>query len=231
MDLFSFLHEERKAKAQKRMESEQFELKRFLENSKLKLSNKKTDEINKLLKEDCYANLFETLDHNRDGVLEFNTATSELMKGASGKIDKDILDLMTPIFDELKEHEESLTRDEFYFALDELFRILSVHQRRTILNWYVEKKRVDSISRQRVILDSSNLTFKPFINEISNRYFSFSKRHSRDFIQRNHDLISTKELYFHEKSKEKIIKEIEGNFIFYTTEIYFLYGFFIQIHN
>lgn len=217
--MYCFLHEEKKAKAERLIESEEAGLKRILENGQIKLSNEKTDEINKLLKEDCWAKLFEILDHNNDGVVECNDSST---KNVLENIDKDILDLLKPIFDELGEHEESLIREEFYLALDELFKILSVEQRRNVLNWYIEKKRVDSISRRRIIVDASNFTFKPFISERSNRYFSLSNRHEGDFIDRNHDLLTSRKLHFTEKSKEKMVKEMEGNLF---TKLFFLSNF------
>lgn len=208
MDLFKFLHEERKTKDERLIESKLAGLMKILDNGKIKLTNKKTDEINKLLKEDCYSSLFDILDHNRDGVIE---CTEGFMKNALEKMDNEIIDLLKPIFDELKEHEEALTREEFYLALDELFKLLSLQQRRSILNWYVERKRVDSLSRRRIIVDTSNFTFKPLISERSHTYFNLSKRHTRDLILRNYDLITRRELYYKEKSKEKMVKEMEGN--------------------
>lgn len=230
MDLFSFLHEEKRTKAEKLMELEQVGLRKIQENSKIKLSNQKTDEINKLLKEDCYANLFEVLDHNRDGVIE---CSDEFMKNALEKMDKDILDLFKPIFNELKEQEESLTLEEFYLALDELFKSLSVQQQRKILNWYVDRKRINSISRKRVIVDISNFTFKPFISERSHSYFSMSKRYARDFIDRNNDLLASRFLYYKEKSQEKLIKEIEGidTFKLIKPDLIIFYSFHFLIIN
>lgn len=208
MDLFSFLHEEKKMKYEKLIESEQANLKRIVDNSKLKLSNEKTDEINKLLKEDCYANLFNILDHNNDGVIECN---EDFLKNAEKFLEKSLLDLFNPIFAELKEHDESLSREEFYLALDELFKVLTVQQRRSILNWYVDRKRVDSISRTRLLVDRSNFTFQPFVGENSHSYFSISKRYSKDFLSRNNELLNARDSFYKEKSLEKFQKETEGN--------------------
>lgn len=209
MDLFSFLHEEKKIKFEKLKESEQINLKTIIEKSNLKISNEKTDILNKLLKDDCYANLFSILDHNNDGVIECN---EEFLKNAEEKLEKSILDLFNPIFSELKEHEESLSRDEFYLALDELFKVLNVQQRRCILNWYVELKRQDSISRKRVLIDTSNFTFHPHISENSQNYFNLSQRYSKNFLDRNDELLNSRSIYKKEKSQEKLQKELEGKF-------------------
>jgi len=211
MDLFSFLHEEKIIKSKKLKESEKLELNKIIEKSNLKLSIEKTNVLNKLLKDDCYANLFNVLDHNSDGVIECN---EEFLKNAEEKLEKDILDLFNPIFSELKEHEESLSREEFYLALDELFKVLNVHQRRSILNWYVEFKRKDSISRKRTLVDTSNFTFHPYVSDNSQNYFHSSKRYSKNFLDRNDELLNSRENYIKEKSQEKIQREIERNYIY-----------------
>lgn len=208
MDLFSFLHEEQKMKQEKLMEREQIKQKYHAEVSNVKHTTHRTDEINKLLKEDCYANLFNILDHNDDGVIECN---EDFARNAEEKLkDKKLFDLFKPIFSELKEHEESLSREEFYLALDELFKVLNVSERRRILNWYVELKRAESLSRKRNIGETNEFTFHPHISDKSHLYFNHSKRYSKNFLDRNEEFLNTKDAYKQEKSKEKVQKELEG---------------------
>jgi hypothetical protein len=207
MDLFSFLHEEQKKKAEKLQEIEQISHKYHADACNLKHSTHKTDKIYKLLKEDCYANLFDILDHNSDGVIECN---EDFLKNAEEKLEKSLFYLFKPIFSELKEHEESLSKEEFYIALDELFKVLSVEERRKILNWYMELKRSESHSRKKSIMDNTDLTFQPMICKNSHKYFDFSKRYSKNFFDRNEELLHGKKAYKQEKSKEKMQKEMEG---------------------
>lgn len=215
MDLYTFLHEERRNKLEKLYEIEQISKKYFVENCNTKHSNNKTNEINKLLKEDCYSNLFNILDHNSDGVVECNET---FLENAQAKLDKNLFDLFKPIFSELKEHEESLSRDEFSLALDELFKVLSVDERRRIINWYVELKRTQTHLRKKSSAENAELTFQPKINDNSQNYFNFSKRYSKNFLDRNDEFINSRDAFKTEKSKEKIQKELGG--IFFTNFFY-----------
>ncbi len=210
MDLFSFLHEERRQNEEKLHEIERISQKYHKEACNFKHTTQKTDEINKLLKEDCYANLFNVLDHNNDEVIECN---EEFIKNAEEKFgEKNIFELFKPIFSELKEHDESLSREEFYLALDELFKVLNVQERRKILNWYMDLKRVETLKRKKSLEDERNsaLTFQPLISDKTLSCFNYSKRYSKNFFERNEVFLQSKEAYQQEKSKEKMQKELEG---------------------
>lgn len=206
-DLFSFLHEEKKLKLEKKIEIQQIGQKQLIENSNVKFSNDKTDEINRLLKEDCYNNLFNFLDHNNDGVIECN---EEFIINAEEKLNQNILELLKPIFIELKEHEESLSKEEFFLALDELFKVLNIVQRRTILDWYVELKRADSIRNKKMNSEKTEFTYMPNVSDRSTNIFNYSTRHSKNFIDRNYDLINNRTIFREEQSKEKLHKELES---------------------
>lgn len=211
MDLFSFLHEERKQKQAKMEEIALISQKFYADACNFKHTTHKTNEINKLLKEDCYANLFNILDHNSDGVIECN---EEFLKNAEEKLaDKNIFGLFKPIFSELKEHDESLSREEFFLALDELFKVLNVQERRQVLNWYVESKRKESLARKKIIEEESkkDFTFQPLISDKSQSYFDCSKRYSKNFLDRNEAFLQSKDVFKQEKSKEKVQKELEGS--------------------
>lgn len=207
--LFEFLYEEHKLKPEKRKDYELDSTKEIIKNSNLKLTTKKTDQLNSLLKEDCFECLFELIDHNDDNVVE---CSESFTKNMEDKLDKNIINIIEPIFTELKEHQESLKKEEFFMALDELFKDLSVAQKRELLNWYVEKKRINSPSKKRTLVDSSNFTYNPYISKNSQHLYSNSKRYSKDFFNRNIELLHSREKYIKEKSIERVQIELNGKY-------------------
>ena len=80
------------------------------------------------------------------------------VKNVEEKLDKNLLDIFNPIFIELKENEETLSREEFFLAIEELFKVLTVTQKRNLINWYVNQKRVTT-SERRNLMKINNLVF------------------------------------------------------------------------
>lgn len=179
--------------------------------SNLKLLSENSEQINSLLKEDCFECLFNTFDHDKDEVIN---CTESFVKNAEEKLDKNLLEIFNPIFIELKETEETLSKEEFYMAIEELFKVLTVTQKRNLINWYVNQKRESTNERRSLMKINPELTFHPKISENSSNFFSCSKRYSKDFLERNRDLKISREDYYRVKSKEKYEMETEGKFNF-----------------
>lgn len=207
IDLFQYLYEDKQVRNNNRdqmgIEAE-IQAKKF---SRMKLISENSDQINNLLKEDCFNCLFKCLDHNHDDIIE---CTDSFIKNAEINLDENLLEIFQPIFIELKENEETLSKEEFFMAIEELFKILSVTQKRDLINWYINQKRESTNEKRRLLSENKELTFHPKISENSNLFYSSSTRYSKDFLERNIDLNISRENYLRVKSKEKQEKELEG---------------------
>jgi hypothetical protein len=207
INLFDFLYEDKSTREKNRDLLEINSINEAKEISKTKLLKANSEKINILLKEDCFITLFNTFDFNGNDIIE---CTDSFMKNIENKLDKNVLEIFYPIFLELKENEESLSKEEFFFAIEELFKLLTVTQKRNLINWYVNQKRVTTNEKRKSFLVNRELNFYPKISENSNFFYSCSKRYSKNFLGRNIDHKINKENYFRVKSGEKYEKEIEG---------------------
>lgn len=207
INLFDYLHEDRKSREKIRDQLGIDATNKAREASNLKLLSENSEQINQLLKEDCFICLFETFDHNGDEIIE---CTDSFIENAEEKLDKNLLDIFNPIFMELKENHETLSKDEFFMAIEELFKVLTVAQKRDLINWYVNQKRVTTTERRNNLKIDRQLTFQPKISENSYNFFNVSKRYSKDFLERNIDYKINKENFHRVKSNEKYEKELDG---------------------
>lgn len=207
INLFDYLHEDKEIREKNRDQLGIDATNQAKEISRGKLLTENSEQINILLKEDCFNCLFNVFDHNKDEIIECNESFFE---NVEDKLDKNLLEIFNPIFVELQENEETLSKDEFFMAIDELFKILSVTQRRDLINWYVNQKRVSTNERRREMKVNKELTFKPKISENSYNFYNCSKRYSKDFLERNIDHNIIRENFIRTKSNEKYERELDG---------------------
>jgi hypothetical protein len=207
VNLFEYLHEDKFIREKNRDLLEINATNEAKEISNTKLLTENSEKINILLKEDCFMCLFNTFDYNGDDLIE---CTDSFMKNIDDKLDKNLLEIFNPIFLDLKDNEETLSKEEFFLAMEELFKLLTVTQKRNLIDWYINQKRVTTNERRKSILVNKELSFSPKISENSNFFYSCSKRYSKVFLERNIDHNINKENYFRIKSNEKYEKEIEG---------------------
>ena len=100
INLYDYLYEDKKTRIENQDFLHKNSLKEKKENSNSKLISQNSEQINLLLKEDCFANLFEVFDHNNNNILE---CTDSFIKNAEEKLDKNVLQIVYPILLELKE--------------------------------------------------------------------------------------------------------------------------------
>jgi hypothetical protein len=207
INLFDYLHEDKFKREKNREQLGIDATNHAKEISNGKLITKNSEQINLLLKEDCFNCLFNTFDYNNDEIIECNNSFFE---NVEQKLDKNLLEIFNPIFLELKDNEETLSKDEFFLAIEELFKILTVTQKRDLINWYVNQKRETTNEKRKQMKINKELTFKPKISQKSYSFYSCSKRYSKDFLERNINHNKNKEEFYSTKSNEKYEKELEG---------------------
>lgn len=201
------LYNDRKRKEFKQNESENMAIEELRRKANLKFASDQTNGLNEKLKEECFDNLFRALDHDGDNII---SASEEFLKNLQDKIDEGIQELIEPLLEELKENNESLTKEEFLLAIAQLFNVLNVDQKRRILNWYTAIKRQNSPRKNN---SSVNFSFQPVISENSSHLYQSSQRYSKDFLERNLIFLENKDNYFKHKQEEKLEEEIRGKYI------------------
>jgi hypothetical protein len=216
------LYEESRKLRHQQEEAQNNELNQIKKNSKTKASSQRSDEINKQQQEECFFRLFQFLDHDDDKIIFYN---EEFERNMMRRLPEELRRLLEPIINELKDHNESLTFEEFLLAIKQLFYVLNVHQKRTILTWYTSLKREESPRKKREELEffKNQMTFcyKPTVTESSNRVFSNSKRHQNSFIDRNLELLRSREDSVKRREEEKIRNELIGKEIYIYNRLHF----------
>jgi hypothetical protein len=120
------------------------------------------------------------------------------------------------LFEELKEHNETLTYEEFVLALNQLFAVLNVNQKRKILSWYTTFKRETSpVRRFDQTLVKKEFTFKPSISDATINLFNVTKRHSsKSFLERNNELLESRDQHLNGGKLSNLTEELKGNNIY-----------------
>ena len=175
-----------------------------------KKATSKIEEIDSTNKYECFLKLFEILDKNNDNQISY---TEEFLSILNDNLNQEIRTILEPLITEFSLHNETLNREEFVIALDQLYNVLNVDQKRKLVNWYVKEiKRSNSPRRKRTFAQSvdSKFSFKPHVSEASSKVFDSSQRYAKGMLERNKDHIKKKENYFQAKFEEKQSSEIKG---------------------
>lgn len=172
-------------------------------------ATRQIEEIHNTNKFECFKCLFNILDYSQTNQLAFNEAFDQNLEKS---LDPWLRKLLLPLINELKEQKEVLYFDEFLLAMEDLYKIINVDEKRKLVNWYVEGfKRENSPRKKRANSNSNirNLFFKPKINEKSEKLLKESARMSKDFTQRNLEFVRKKEIFLNEKNSEKVKNEVK----------------------
>ena len=170
------------------------------------------NEIINKKKEKSFKRIFKLLDSDDDSqITPSNICTSRLPNN--------ILKILEPIFNELKEQKESLNEKEFIFVCEHLYLSLPWNEQRELATFEdIEKK---NIKKEKYIKEKNSYVFKPKINK--KRHFSHQKpsviydkkshhQKSNNYIINNNNFErSNSEFSSSVNNKNSEIKKIDSN--------------------
>jgi len=157
--------------------------------SKQRFSDDSSEKILQNMKERRLKDIFTTLDHDGDNVISANKID------ISG-LPTDLLEVLTPLFCEMEESDQTLNFDEFYDASDRLINRLNVHDRAILLK-----------SRREVQVDDPK--FQPEVNAKSKRLAEKKRPQGADLYNTLLSEKKNKEDKLKQKQQEKWEKEVE----------------------
>jgi hypothetical protein len=204
VDIFKKLYDQRKFKDMKSQDNYNKYVDEINKLAEIKLTSDKTDHLYEKMKKECYFKLFEKLDYDQDSIIKYDENLEKIVKE---NYNEAVSRYLAPIIEELKNQDETLTFDEFTIAMDQIFSILNVEERRTFISNLRERKKVPS-------QNDNKFTFSPQINNKTQKVFSHSKKYSKDLYERNQDFIKNKTQYVTSKKEEKINAEIASKILF-----------------
>ena len=134
------------------------------------------NEIINKKKEKSLKKIFKLLDSDCDNrITSSNICTSRLPKN--------ILNILEPIFNELKEGNESLNEFEFVFVCEKLYHSLPWNLQRELTTFEDFEKKL--IKRAKILNENINYTFKPTINKLKNLFYQKQIRNSNSQKRKN----------------------------------------------
>ena len=122
------------------------------------------------------------------------------------KLPKNIFKILEPIFNELKEENETLNQLEFIFVCEQLYLSLLWNDKRELTTFEDIAKK--NIKKEKILKEKNNFSFKPKINK---RNFSF-KRPTKLYNDKSNK--SNKVLYQREINKNNEYNNYNNNDIF-----------------
>ena len=125
-----------------------------------------TQEIINKKKEKCFKLIFKALDSDEDDQISSNHMNIN-------KLPKNIIKILDPIFNELKEENETLNEVEFIFVCEQLYLSLSWNEKRELTNFQDVIKRNEK--KEKILKEKNNFSFEPKINKINKRNYSYDR--------------------------------------------------------
>ena len=123
-----------------------------------------TEDIINKKKEKSFKQIFKLLDGDEDSKISSTHINTS-------KLPKNILRILEPILNELKEENESLNEIEFIFVCEQLYLSLPWNERRELRTFEEEAKK--NLKKEKIIKEKNNFSFKPRINK---RNYSFENQ-------------------------------------------------------
>ena len=120
-----------------------------------------TEEIINKKKEKSFKQIFKLLDGDEDSKISSTHMNIS-------KLPKNILKILQPIFNELKEENETLNELEFIFVCEQLYLSLPWSDKRELTTFEDIAKK--NIKKEKILKEKNNFSFKPKINK---RNYSF----------------------------------------------------------
>ena len=125
-----------------------------------------TQEIINKKKEKCFKQIFRALDGDEDNQISSNHMNVS-------KLPKNIFTILEPIFNELKEENETLNEVEFIFVCEQLYLSLSWNEKRELTNYQDIIKRNEK--KEKILKEKNNFSFEPKINKMNKRNYSYDR--------------------------------------------------------
>lgn len=122
--------------------------KMILQSSKTHHTNNETNEIYENLKIKSFRKIFKQLDSDNDNIISYD-------KIELNTIPNEVINVLLPILNELKEEKESLNENEFILACDQLFKIIDFQGRKLLIK----------IASNKYIFNSYNSLSKSYSND------------------------------------------------------------------
>jgi hypothetical protein len=213
-NVFINLYEDTKRQSISRKETREKydeEMKNLANSKKASL---KMEEINNNNKYECFLSLFKIFDTDEDNLI----ANNDDFQKSFQSLEEWLQVILQPLIEEFSSQPEALNREEFVMALDQLYKAVSVGERRKLIDWYVKKVKRENSPRKRRLLEaenSNNFSFQPKISDASHKVFKDSQRYSKNVFERNSDYLKRRETFLAEKNEEKIENETKGKFYKY----------------
>lgn len=209
-NVFIDLYEENKKLTQDKKEMQEKKKDEINKLANSKKATEKMEEIVSTIKFECFLKLFQILDTDEDNSVSYN---ENFLVALEKNLSQEIRNILEPLLNEFSLHNETLNKEEFVLALDQLYNVLNVDQKRKLVNWYVKDIKRENSPRKRRSIETTmdyRFSFRPSISESSHRLYVNSQRFSKDLLERNKEFIKKRESYIQEKNEEKISTEIKG---------------------
>ena len=158
-----------------------------------------TEEIINRKKEKSFRQIFKLLDGDEDSKISSTHMNIS-------KLPKNISKILEPIFNELKEENETLNELEFIFVCEQLYLSLPWNDKRELTTFEDIAKK--NIKKEKILKEKNNFSFKPKINK---RNFSF-ERPTKLYNDKSNK--SNKILYQREINKNNEYNNYNNNDIF-----------------
>ena len=176
-----------------------------------------TQEIINKKKEKCFKQIFRVLDNDEDNQISSNHMNIN-------KLPKNIYKILEPIFNELKEENETLNEVEFIFVCEQLYLSLSWNEKRELTNFQDIIKRNEK--KEKILKEKNNFSFEPKINKNIRRNFSYDKSNMY-----NKDKDKDKDNFNDINKINDIINQKNGNGINYINYANYSYNNRNSINN
>ena len=137
-----------------------------------------TEDIINKKKEKSFKQIFKLLDGDEDSKISSTHINIS-------KLPKNILKILEPILNELKEENETLNEIEFIFVCEQLYLSLPWNERRELTTFEDLAKK--NLKKEKIIKEKNNFSFKPKINK---RNYSFDIQTILTNTNNNNDLNS-----------------------------------------
>ena len=158
-----------------------------------------TEEIINRKKEKCFKEIFRVLDNDEDDII--SAAHINI-----SKLPKSIAKILEPIFNELKEENETLNEVEFIFVCEQLYSSLGWNEKRELTNFQEIIKR--NVKIEKILKEKNNFSFEPKINKRNLSYDKNSNAYKN--IMNNSNNINNNYSKVNQKNQK------DGNGINYT---------------
>ena len=166
-----------------------------------------TEDIINKKKEKSFKQIFKLLDGDEDSKISSTHINIS-------KLPKNILKILEPILNELKEENETLNELEFIFVCEQLYLSLPWNERRELTTFEDIAKK--NLKKEKIIKEKNNFSFKPKINK---RNYSFD---NQTILTNNNNDLNNNINYYNNEIFNKNQNNIINNYKNYNNYNYYM---------